>query len=199
MVVLDWDGTVTEVDTQHMALLHFGDRDVLREANERLEAGEISLHECIELEFASLHEPLETVLEWLVPRVRVRRGFGDFARRHRPLILSSSFRQVIDPVLEREGIQLDVLANDVAAGSDGWRPIWRDDAQCTECREACKRGSLPAGDVVYVGDGYSDRCAALAAGRIFARDGLARYLDQRGVPFEPFADFVELDRALAIG
>ena len=24
-----------------------------------------------------------------------------------------------------------------------WRPIWRDDAQCAECGEACKRGGLP--------------------------------------------------------
>ena len=179
-----------------MAMLEFGDRNVMREANERLEAGEITLHECIELEFASVHEPLETVLEWLVPRVRVRRGFGDFARRRRPLVLSSSFRQVIEPVLEREGIELDVLANDVVAEPDGWRPIWRDDAQCTECSQACKRGSLPPGDVVYVGDGYSDRCAALAAARVFARDGLARYLEDRGAAYEPFTDFLELERAL---
>ncbi len=58
--------------------------------------------------------------------------------------------------------------------------------------EPCKRGALPDGLLVYVGDGYSDRCAALAADRIFARDGLARYLDERGVRYEPFTDFHQL-------
>ena len=40
--------------------------------------------------------------------------------------------------------------------------------------------------LVYVGDGYSDRCAALAADRVFARSGLADYLTSRNEPFEPF-------------
>jgi len=50
-----------------------------------------------------------------------------------------------------------------------------------------------------VGDGYSDRCAALAADRVFATAGLARYLAERGIPFEPFSDFNDLSRALANG
>ena len=63
----------------------------------------------------------------------------------------------------------------------------------------CKRAALPShGPVVFVGDGYSDRCAALAADRVFARDGLARYLDEQGVAFEPFVGFRELGRALDI-
>jgi 2-hydroxy-3-keto-5-methylthiopentenyl-1-phosphate phosphatase len=49
---------------------------------------------------------------------------------------------------------------------------------------------------VFVGDGYSDRCAALAADRVFARDGLAEYLDGRGVDYEPFTDFVALGEIL---
>jgi 2-hydroxy-3-keto-5-methylthiopentenyl-1-phosphate phosphatase len=47
-------------------------------------------------------------------------------------------------------------------------------------------------EVVYVGDGYSDRCAAEDADRVFARRGLAAYLEERGVPFEPFEDFFEI-------
>ncbi len=47
-----------------------------------------------------------------------------------------------------------------------------------------------------MGDGYSDRCAALAADRVFARDGLARYLDALGVAYEPFTDFDALTAAL---
>ena len=39
--------------------------------------------------------------------------------------------------------------------------------------------------------------AARAATRVFARDGLASYLDREGVPYEPFTDFDELAAALS--
>jgi 2-hydroxy-3-keto-5-methylthiopentenyl-1-phosphate phosphatase len=48
-----------------------------------------------------------------------------------------------------------------------------------------------------VGDGTSDRCAAQAAERIFARGTLARYLEERGVAFEPFDDLLDVVAALA--
>ena len=96
------------------------------------------------------------------------------------MILSSGFTELIEPVLEREGISLEVHANRLDTRAGNWRPIWRDDAQCAECGEACKRAGLPDSPVVYVGDGYSDRCVALAADRIYARDGLVDYLRVEG-------------------
>ncbi len=73
---------------------------------------------------------------------------------------------------------------------------WRYPDDCDECGESCKRTLLPDGHVVYVGDGYSDRCAALAADRVFATAGLAHYLTERGTPFEPFSDFHALSQAI---
>ena len=141
--------------------------------------------------------PLADAVTWVREHVTVRAGFPEFAREHRPVILSSGFLELIEPVLEREGVELEVHANGLDVRPDGWRAVWRDDAQCPECGEACKRGGLPRnGRVLYVGDGYSDRCAALAADRVFARDGLARYLDAEGVAYEPFTDFNALRRAL---
>jgi 2-hydroxy-3-keto-5-methylthiopentenyl-1-phosphate phosphatase len=49
-----------------------------------------------------------------------------------------------------------------------------------------------------VGDGYSDRCAALAADRVFARRGLARDMEAEGVAYEPFDDFVSVRAALGL-
>ena len=69
---------------------------------------------------------------------------------------------------------------------------------CPVCGDLCKRRALPAGrPLVYVGDGYSDRCAALAADRVFARRELADYLASRGVPFEPFETFDDVAAALS--
>ena len=195
-LVVDFDGTVTETDTQWMVLEEFGDVELFRRAEEALDRGELTLRECMELEYLGMRAPLERVNEWLVEHARIRPGFRELAARHRPLILSSGFAECIQPLLRREGIELDLLANSVDARPDGWRVRWRDEEICAACGEACKRASLPDGPIAYVGDGVSDRCAALAADRVFARDGLARFLDDAGVTYVPFGDFFDVAAAL---
>ena len=196
-LVLDWDGTVTVRDTLWMLLEEFGDRDVLERAEAELERGEISYRDLMELEMATIRAPLAEVTEWLGEHARLRAGFLELARRRRPLVLSSGFRELIEPLLERHGVRLEVVANSIEPRPDGWRVRWNDDAPCPECGDLCKRRSLPEGEVVYVGDGYSDRCAALAAARVFARDDLARYLASVGFPYEAFEDFADLERRLS--
>ena len=104
--------------------------------------------------------------------------------------------ELIEPFLEREGVEVELLANGVHARPEGWEVHIRDRAVCTVCGESCKRSSLPHGEVAYVGDGYSDRCAALVATRVFATGGLAQWLHGRGVAFDSFEDFYEVLAAL---
>jgi 2-hydroxy-3-keto-5-methylthiopentenyl-1-phosphate phosphatase len=151
----------------------------------------------MEAEMATITAPLDEAVAFLVAEAEIRPGFRDLVERFRPLVLSSSFHETIEPVLAREGVAVDLIANRIDARPDGWRVRWTDDAPCPECGELCKRRSLPAADsLVYVGDGYSDRCAALAADRVFARGDLSRYLESRGTPFEPFEDFHDIAAAL---
>lgn len=179
-----------------MIIEEFGDREIFAQTEGALHRG-MSLHEAIAVEMGTLTLPLDDAVAWVREHVTVRPGFREFAEEHRPVILSSGFAELIEPVLEREGVLLEVHANRLDVRADGWHPIWRDDAQCAECGQACKRGGLPTGSpVVYVGDGYSDHCAALASDRVFARDRLVTYLERKGVPFEPFEDFVQLGAAL---
>jgi 2-hydroxy-3-keto-5-methylthiopentenyl-1-phosphate phosphatase len=200
--ILDWDGTVTEQDTLLHALQHFVDPAVLDPIEAGLDAGlaagTITHREVMEREFSLLTVPLADVVAFLVENVRVRPGFAAFVERFDPLILSSSFHETIEPILAREGVTARVRANRVDPRHDGWRIRWIADSDCATCGEPCKRASLPARALTYIGDGYSDRCAALAAGRIFARDGLARYLDAERRRYEPFTDFSQLTAALAL-
>jgi 2-hydroxy-3-keto-5-methylthiopentenyl-1-phosphate phosphatase len=199
-IVIDWDGTVTECDTLMLTLRHFVAPAVLEPLESELDAGlangTITHRDVMEQEFAMLTASLDDVVAFLLDRARVRAGFPEFVEQFDPLILSSSFHETIQPVLAREGVKPRLRANHAEPRSSGWRIRWVSDSDCATCGEPCKRGSLPGGPFVYVGDGYSDRCAALAADRIFARDGLASYLDEQGVPYEPFVDFHELARAL---
>jgi 2-hydroxy-3-keto-5-methylthiopentenyl-1-phosphate phosphatase len=183
---VDWDGTVTVQDSLVQVIHEFGDPALLAELEPRVGV-DLTLHEEIAAEFAAITAPLEDVVAWVLEHVEVRPGLDELAELS-PTVVSAGFRELIGPVLLREGVDLPVLANTVEARPDGWVVHWRDEAVCATCGEPCKRGGLAGEPYVYVGDGYSDRCAALAADRVFARDSLARYLDERGTPYEPFED-----------
>ncbi len=198
VLVLDWDGTITERDSLWMVLERFGDWEECRRLGELLYAGEMTLHEEIERQFATMRAPLDEVVEWAVENVVVRPGLPELVERFRPLVVSSGFHELIDPILEREGVEVELLANHVEAHPDGWRVTWRDESICPVCGQACKRALVPLGDgLVYVGDGYSDRCVALAAKRVFARRGLAEYLDEQGIGYERFDDLHGIAAALS--
>lgn len=194
-LVFDWDGTITVRDSLVQVIHEFGDPALLAELEPRVGV-DLTLHEEIALEFRAITAPLDEVVAWVREHVEVSEGLHELAALE-PLVISAGFHELIEPVLEREGIRLEVLANRVEAGSDGWRVRFRDEAACATCGEPCKRGALADAPYVYVGDGYSDRCAALAAERIFARAELAQHLDERGVAYEPFNDLRDVARALA--
>ena len=199
-LILDWDGTVTVDDTLILALREFGNWQVYLDAAAALARGEITLHEEIRRDAESIRTPIEEVVAWLVEHLELRPGFHELAETHRPVIVSSNFRQLIEPILAREGVELEVRANDVEWEPRGWRATFRNGEVCGTCGEPCKRADVTSADaiggVVYVGDGYSDRCAAQAADRIFARDGLARYLDEQRVAYVPFDDLHDVARSL---
>jgi 2-hydroxy-3-keto-5-methylthiopentenyl-1-phosphate phosphatase len=46
--------------------------------------------------------------------------------------------------------------------------------------------------VIYIGDGYSDRCPAMQADIVFAKDHLADLMDEKGVQYEPFESFADV-------
>jgi 2-hydroxy-3-keto-5-methylthiopentenyl-1-phosphate phosphatase len=194
-LVLDFDGTVTERDTLDLVLQRFGDAEVYERAEAELDAGRMTLNDVISAEFATVTAPLDEVVAHVVEHARVRPGFAALARARHPLVVSSGFHELIEPVLEREGVlgAVELRANRVDALPDGWQVNYRVAEICEVCGEPCKRGDLPAGEVAYAGDGHSDYCAALAADRVYATGSLAGFLDRRGVPYEPLTDF----RALA--
>ena len=205
-LVVDFDGTITQEDVLDEIARTFGDDEVYREVDEALDRNGITLHEVLRREFEPVRAPLGEVVDWVHANASIRPGFRELvelarARSWRVVVVSSGFRQLIEPMLERAGIEgLELVSNEVDADPEGWRITFFDESRCEICGEACKRTTVRSvvdgGEVVYVGDGYSDRCAAEDADLIFARRGLAAYLTERGVPFEPFEDFFQIAQKL---
>jgi 2,3-diketo-5-methylthio-1-phosphopentane phosphatase len=198
-IVVDFDGTITEEDVLDAIARTFGDPHVYREVDEALDRNGMTLHEVLRREYEPVTAPLEEVVDWVLENATVRPGFRQLVelardRGWRLVVVSSGFRQFIEPVLEREGVgRLELVSNEAEPDPTGWRIRFFDQSECETCGEACKRLTVRAvaaeGEVVYVGDGYSDRCAAEDADRVFARRGLEAYLRERGVPHTHFDDF----------
>jgi 2-hydroxy-3-keto-5-methylthiopentenyl-1-phosphate phosphatase len=195
-LVIDWDGTVTETDTLHLVIERFGDLDVFRAMEADID--QLSLREVIAREMETVKVPADEVIGWLLENVRVRNGFAELVAAHDPLIVSAGFHELIDPVLAREGISARVIANHVTADRAGWKAVFPNAEPCIVCGEVCKRAVTSSlGPFAFAGDGVSDRCVSLAAERRFARDGLARWLADRGEHFEPFDDFGDVIASLS--
>jgi 2-hydroxy-3-keto-5-methylthiopentenyl-1-phosphate phosphatase len=204
-LVVDFDGTVTQEDLLDTIASRFGDPEVYREVDEGLDEGRLTLREVITREYEPVRRPLEEIVAWELENVSIRPGFRELvelakSRGWRFVIVSSGFHELIEPILEHEGVEVELHANRVDASPDGWRVLWQYHEACDSCGESCKRSIVQEfagdGELVYIGDGYSDHCAAESSDRVFAIKGLARYLDERGIPYERFDDFHDVARSL---
>ncbi len=195
-LVLDWDGTCTVRDSLVAAIHALGDPSVY-EGSFQQRFG--SYGEALAAEVGTLKVTPEEAAAWALANVELRPGLHELVELYRPVIVSSGLPQLIRPVLEREGLgDLELRSNGAEPSPDGWRVTFRDEGVCPVCGDKCKRRSLPEGrPLVFVGDGWSDRCASLAADRVFARTGLASYLDEEGVPYESYETFFDVAAALS--
>lgn len=212
-IICDFDGTVTERDTNsHMARTFAPETFAALEG--QLATRELTVRDVLSAEFTGITAPLEEVVATAL-EIPVRPGFAELldlaaARGAEFVLLSSGFRQLIEPILEREGLlgAVPLIANDIELDGVSGTITWRELPYCELCGEACKRvdmAALRAGhlhdgreaeQVVFIGDGFSDRCGADVADRIFARDSLAHWLDEQQIAWEAWSDFHDIARAL---
>ena len=180
-----------------MQVIHeFGDPALLAELEPRVGV-DLTLHEEIALEFLAITTPLEEVASWVVEHVEVRPGLRELAALE-PVVISAGFHELIEPVLAREGVELEVLANRLDARPEGWVVHFRDEAACATCGEPCKRGSLVGEPYTYVGDGYSDRCAALPASGSLPATRWRPHLDHLTSAYERFYDLHDVANDCAL-
>lgn len=215
LIICDFDGTVTARDT-NSALARRYAPERYAQIEGRLARREVTVRETLAHEFEGLDVRVEELVRDALD-IPIRAGFRTFvdalrSAGHRFVLLSSGFRQIIEPILAREGFEpgeLELHANDLCDSSGGLRIGWRQLPMCSRCDEHCKRHEVnelreranlePGGDVtVFIGDGFSDRCGADVADIIFARDSLARWLDERGIAWRAWEDFHDIAHALEL-
>jgi 2,3-diketo-5-methylthio-1-phosphopentane phosphatase len=208
---VDFDGTITQEDIGEAFFLHFGGPSCAEHVHEYRD-GRISAAECFRRETAALGAlTLEEVDRFLRAKP-LSAGFPEFVRfcRERALefhIVSDGLDFYIRRILEHHGVEgVSLYANRLELedlGGGRFRPtiVYPYGAEgCDRCA-CCKRNVLLslAGEediIGFIGEGYSDRCAAQHADIVFAKDDLQKFCQQENISYYLYQDFFDVQARL---
>ncbi len=212
-VYCDFDGTVAVNDVGDDFFRTFGDGSVEKIWQE-LRDGKITPRECYEKEFGVLRPIHEPEMEAFLARQTVDPGFAGFfafceANGIACRIVSDGFDYYIGRILARYGLErVPFISNRLGCVTDGQNGELRfspsypyTDSECSGCAN-CKRNHIltESGDddiIVYVGDGFSDRCPVRYADVVFAKGQLVKYCQDRNITYHTYSTFADVQRRLA--
>ncbi|MCL5291899.1 MAG: MtnX-like HAD-IB family phosphatase [Actinobacteria bacterium] len=197
VVLCDFDGTVSIGDVGEMLIEHFlGER--WRELDEEYHAGCYGMVELYERSFSEIAAD-ECAFERFVDSRAIDLGFVSFVSACDDagvpiFIVSDGFDFYIRRLLAREGLTGLPISSNHLSFVDGRRLIDfpNQHETCKDCANCKKKvvDKLAASDnVVYVGNGLSDCCAAEGADLVYAKDALAEHFHRANLPFEEYNTF----------
>ncbi|MCF8267659.1 MAG: MtnX-like HAD-IB family phosphatase [Ignavibacteriales bacterium] len=203
-IFIDFDGTVTDIDVGENMLLKFGDVEEVKQIIDRWIKGDID-------SVTSWREMLATVPAYdagkftdFFNQINLRPGFHEFLKHcersgHEVFIVSDGLDLYIKKILGNAGLHhMTVYSNSCSITPEGTIiPLFPyTDENCSKCAN-CKRNHILSHSsdeeiTIYIGDGYSDLCAAQYCDFIFARQTLKRLCNINKISFSPFNDFFDI-------
>lgn len=201
-VFLDFDGTISTRDIGVHLLERFAAPE-WRDLHERFELGEIDSRECL-IDQWELITPDEVAMRAAAREVPIDAGFEPLVHALRAggaevAIVSDGFGFYVDEVAAPLDILVFTNTIDWSAGkidfphTDRCCPC----TSCGVCKQApIKDASYRGRTTVLVGDGASDRKAALLADVVFAKDALAVFCARAEIAFHPFDTLADVHAAL---
>jgi 2-hydroxy-3-keto-5-methylthiopentenyl-1-phosphate phosphatase len=205
---IDFDGTIACGDVGNAFFRRFGG-EVCAEWITRYHKGEISARSCFEGECEAMGTVRPEDASAFVETCEVESGFTTLVRfcsnAGIPVtILSDGLDFYITPLLRRAATpEVPYFSNQLQWGlpdaNGKAKPLLGfplGNAECDRCA-CCKRNIMLAGCgdddlVVYVGDGYSDRCPVEYADVVFAKGALQAWCQERNISYLPYRDLDEV-------
>lgn len=205
IVVLDFDGTITYDDIGDALCEQFADPS-WREIDRLWEQGQLSLDDAQRAMWATFRASPAQINTWLSTHVRLRDGLDTLietcaAHRIGLILASGGFDHYIRQILGDRYHRFEaIFCNQLQFARDLTVEVafpHKETFGCTRCA-VCK-GKICAhyaqhAEVIFVGDGTSDRCALDQPIRVFGvRDSkLHREAQRRGRPVTVFDSFLEI-------
>lgn len=212
-VFVDFDGTITKADVGNAFFRRFSGQELYDDLLRQFKAGDISAQECFRRGISAIGNlPVDEATAF-VRSQEVDSSFDDFVRfcREQGLelcIVSDGLDFYIKEILSTHQVHsIPVFSNVLEFGPvvDGGTSnlhirFPHTDAECTRCA-CCKRNIMltHAGDqdiIVYVGEGYSDRCPAQFADIVFAKDALQTFCQSQNISYYLYSSFRDVTARL---
>jgi len=201
---VDFDGTITTEDIGEEMFVQFGDAEksykIVKEwLDEKITLQEVWVRLCKTIDkfdtkgfdnFLST-APIDTKFH----------KFLDYCKKHSfdVTILSDGLDYYIDKISKRENFNdLKIYSNKLKITDEGKLipEFPYTDEECKLCAN-CKRNHIltTSSDddiTIYIGDGWSDTCAAQHCDFIFAKRSLLKFCEKNSVPYFPFKTFEDV-------
>ena len=201
---LDFDGTISSQDVVDVVLERFADerwKDVEKDWVE----GRIGSRECLGRQVDLVRASTEEVYS-AISSVKVDSHFVPFILKAKELeipvaIVSDGFDLLIRQVLTQNlpglsGVweDLPLFSNKLLKTKNGFKALFPAEIPCphgcANCKEAVMEKWAQADqELIFVGDGFSDRYAAKRAGLTFAKGKLLTYCRDNGIEHLPYENF----------
>jgi len=205
-VLVDFDGTITTVDVTEQLLTAYGDPS-WPEYDDAVDRGEIGLRQALTAQNAMLDGDRDALTAHALRVARVDPTFAPFVRWLQTndvpvVVVSDGFAFYIRPILAGVGLgHLEVITND-----QRWRDQRPDGLAfvsghpvcvgCGTCKMQAVQRFRERGPVAFIGEGQTDRYAALYADITFAKLDLVDHCVADGVPFVAWGDFDDVRSSL---
>lgn len=197
IVFCDFDGTITARESLELVFKTFapGRWEPVRD---KLMAGQLTVREGVRQIMETIPSARYSEICEFVAAIPIRRGleaFLDFLdERNIPfVVISGGFRGMVEA---RLGTLTERVHRIFAADLDTSGPLlkvvsdYESDAELVAKAEVM--ALFPQVQKIAIGDGITDLNMAAHADMVFARDMLARFLDQSGIAYQPWTDFFDL-------
>ena len=204
LIFCDFDGTISRRDVGYSLFHHFsgGRNDALLPD---WKSGRITSREVLTLEAAMVTATPSEIMAFL-EQFEIDPGFVPFVelcRKNRiePVLLSDGLDFYIRFILERYQLNgLRVISNIDHLHASGLS------IEFPRTNTACRRCGNCKGEIidehraladepchtVFIGDGYSDTCAARSADLLFAKKDLAQYCRDQNIAYTAFDTFFDV-------
>ncbi len=202
-VFCDFDGTITLNDTCVELTRRYA-KDGWQEIERLWKEGKYNAAQ-LSQRILDLIEIDEKELERFARSMKIDRHFKRFAQimENRGVdvyIVSDGYDRLIEPVLLENGLShMKYYANRIVFENGGMKADFPnnnpDCGSCGNCKSDIIDSLREDGAIyIYIGDGYSDRCASKNGDIVFAKRDLAKLLRNQGKDFVPFEDFSDIIR-----
>jgi HAD superfamily phosphoserine phosphatase-like hydrolase len=203
-VFLDFDGTITPADTGVHLLERLGDPS-WRAIDAAYDRGELGSREVVTRQWELLPKD-QALLRATAAEVPLDPATGPLIAGLRAAgaevaVISDGFGFYVADAMAPFGVPVITNEVDWATGELRFPNLDRccPCSTCGTCKQAPIKDAKRRGrTTVFVGNGTSDRKAALIADVLFATDALADWCDDFGVDHQPFETLADVQRSLGL-